>query len=147
MKVFRKGFKKSVATALMLGGIAMTAISHGFGGGVGTGLGGSVRTPLRINGSVVCMGCSLEEVKRTQPKEHDLYQFSHKNGQFIFKVASVDNRSIFDALAWPPRLWVRASEETLRKLSAEENLFKPIGITGILSSTRTLDVAEVIIGG
>jgi hypothetical protein len=42
---------------------------------------------------------------------------------------------------------VRASEETLRKLSAEENLFKPIGITGILSSTRTLDVAEVIIGG
>jgi hypothetical protein len=147
MRAFRKSFKKSVAIALVLGGIGITAVSHGFVGGVGPGLSGSVRTPLRINGSVVCTGCSLEEVKRTQPKEHDLYQFSHKNGQLIFKVASVNNRSIFNALAWPPRLWVRASEETLRKLSAEENLFKPIGITGILSSTRTLDVAEVIIGG
>jgi hypothetical protein len=147
MKVFRKGFKKSVATALVLGGVGLTAIAHGFVGGVGSGLSGSVRTPLRINGRVVCTGCSLEEVRQTQPKEHALYQFSYKNGQLIFKVASVSNRSVFDALAWPPRLWVRAPEETLQKLSAEENLFKPIGITGVLSSTRTLDVAEVSIGG
>lgn len=147
MKVFRRGFKKIAATTLVLGGIAITTVSHGFVGGFGSGLGRSVRTPLHINGSVVCTECSLEEVKRTQPKEHDLYQFSHRNGQFIFKVTSVDDRSFFNALAWPPRLWVRASEETLRQLSAEENLFKPISITGILSSTRTLDIAEVTIGG
>jgi hypothetical protein len=147
MKVFRKGFKKSVATALVLGGIGITALSYGFVGGVGSGFGGSVRTPLRIDGGVVCTGCSLEEVKRTQPKEHDLYQLSHKHGQLIFKVTSVNDRSRFNALAWPPRLWVRASEEALRKLSAEENLFKSISITGILSSTRTLDIAEVTIGG
>ena len=146
MKTFRKSFGKSLMVALALGGIGMTAVAQGFVGGVGTGLGGSVRTPLRLHGSVVCTGCSLEEVRRAQPREHDLYQFSHKTGQLIFKVTSVNHESMFNALAWPPRLWVRASDETLQKLAAEENLFKPIGILGILSSTRTFDVAEVTVG-
>jgi len=94
MNVFRKGFKKSLAAALVLGGIGITALSHGFVGGVGPGLGRNIRTPLHVNGSVVCIGCSLEEVKRAQPKEHDLYQFSHKNGQLVFKVASVNDGSL-----------------------------------------------------
>jgi hypothetical protein len=147
MKAFRKSFKKSVTTVLLLAGVGTASLSYSFVGGLGTGVGGSVRTPLHIHGSVVCTGCSLEEVRRAQPREHDFYQFSHKNGQLIFKVTSVDNKATFDALAWPPRLWVRAADETLRKLSAEENLFKPIGITGMLSSTRTLDIAEVEVGG
>jgi len=146
MKAFRESFGKSLLVALALGGISMTAVAQGFVGGVGTGLGGSVRTPLRLHGNVVCTGCSLEEVRRAQPREHDLYQFSHKNGQLIFKVTSVNHESMFNALAWPPRLWVRASDETLQKLAAEENLFKPIGITGILNSTRTFDVAEITVG-
>jgi len=33
------------------------------------------------------------------------------------------------------------------QLSAEENLFKPIGLTGILSTTRTLDVMDIVIHG
>jgi len=147
MKVFRKSFQKSVAMALILASVGTASVSYSFVGGFGTGLGSSVRTPLRINCSVVCTGCSLEEVRQAQPREHDLYQFSYTNGQLVFKVTSVNNESTFNALAWPPRLWVRASGETLRKLSAEENLFKPIGITGILSSTRTLDVAEIAISG
>ena len=147
MKVSRKSFKKSVVLAGALAGIGLAAVSHSFVGGLGGGLGGSVRTPLRIHGSVVCIGCSLEEVRHAQPREHDLYQFSYKNGQLVFKVTSVNDESRFSTLAWPPRLWVRAADETLRKLSAEENLFKPIGITGILSSTRTLDVSEVAVSG
>lgn len=145
MKAFRRSVKKSLVTALVFGGIGLTAVSHSFVGGGATGLGRSVRTPLHIHGSVVCTDCSLEDARRAQPQEHDFYQFSHKNGQLIFKVASVDNKATFDSLAWPPRFWVRASDETLRKLSAEENLFKPMGITGVLSTTRTLDIAEVAV--
>jgi hypothetical protein len=145
MKVLHKSLSKSLVVALMLGGIGVTAVAHGFVGGVATGLGESMRTPLRLHGNVVCTECSLEEVRRAQPREHDLYQFTHKNGQLIFKVTSVNHESMFNALAWPPRLWVRASDETLQKLVAEENLFKPIGITGLLNSTRTFDIAEVTV--
>lgn len=147
MKAFRKSFKKSLATALAFGGIGLTAVSHGFVGSGATGLGRSARTPLHIHGSVVCTDCGLEKVRQAQPREHDLYQFSHKSGQLVFKVIAVDNQATFNALAWPPRFWVRASDEMLRKLSAEENLFKPIEITGMLSSTRTLDIAEVAVRG
>lgn len=145
MKTFRTSFKKSLVAALALGGIGLTAVSHGFVGGGATGLGRSVRTPLHIQGSVVCTGCSLEEARQAQPREHDLYLFSHKDGRLIFKIASVDNKALFDSLAWPPRLWVRAADETLQRLSAEENLFKTVDITGVLSSTRTLDIAEVAV--
>jgi hypothetical protein len=147
MKSLRHRFKKGLATALLLTSVGTTAVSYGFVGGFGSGLGGSARSLLQLNGSVLCTQCSVDEVRRGQPHERNLYQFSHKNGTLVFKVTSVNEASLFEALAWPPRLWVRASDEVLRKLSAEENLFKPIGITGILGSTRTLDIADVAIRG
>ena len=147
MKTFHNKVTSSLATAVLLVGIGTAAVAQGFVGGFSGGLGAGVRSPLQINGSVVCRNCSLAEVRHAQPQERGFYQFSHKNGQLVFKVTSVNNTSVFEALAWPPQLWVRASDEVLQKLSAEETLFKPIGLTGVLSTTRTLDVTEVIIGG
>ena len=147
MKTLRNRFQTGVAATVLLTGLGTAAVAQGFVGGFSSGYGGGVRTPLQINGSVVCSNCSLAEVRQAQPQERGFYQFSHKNGQLVFKVASVNDTSTFYALAWPPRLWLRASDEVLRKLSAEENLFKPIGLTGILSTTRTLDVTDVAISG
>ena len=147
MKTLRNKFRTGVAATLLLTGLGTAVVAQGFVGGFSSGYAGSRRSLLKINGSVVCSECSLEEVQQAQPQEKDLYQFSHKNGQLVFKVASVNDTSMFYALAWPPRLWLRATDEALRKLSAEENLFKPIGITGILSTTRTLDVTDVAISG
>ncbi len=147
MKTVRKRFKSGVAATLLLTGIGTVATAWGFVGGFSSGYGGGMRSPLQINGSVVCNQCSLEEVRQAQPQEKGFYQFSYKNGQLVFKVASVNDTSMFYALAWPPHVWVRASDEVLRKLTAEENLFKPIGLTGILSTTRTLDVTDVAISG
>jgi hypothetical protein len=147
MKTLRNRFKTGVAVALLLTGLGTATMARGFVGGFSSGYVGGVRGPLQITGSVVCSNCSLEEVRQAQPKEKGFYQFSHKNGQLVFKVASVNDTSTFYALAWPPRLWLRATDEALQKLSAEENLFKPIGITGILSTTRTFDVTDVVISG
>ena len=147
MKTLRNRFKTAVAVTVLLTGIGTATMAQGFVGGFSSGYVGGVRSPLLINGSVVCRQCSLEEVRQAQPQERGFYQFSHKNGQLVFKVASVNDASTFQALAWPPRLWLRASDEVLRKLSAEENLFKPIGITGTLSTTRTLDITDVAISG
>jgi hypothetical protein len=42
---------------------------------------------------------------------------------------------------------VRATESLWRQLSAEETLFKEVEITGLLNTTRTLDIFTVIIRG
>jgi hypothetical protein len=147
MKMVRNRLKSGVAATVLLSSLGTVAAAQGFVGGFSSGLSGGVRSPLQMNGSVVCTRCSLDEVRQAQPREKGFYQFSSKNGQLVFKVTSVNNTSRFDAVAWPPRLWVRASDEILQKLTAEENLFKPIGITGILSTTRTLDVIDMVIQG
>jgi len=147
MKTRRQQVTRGFAAVLLLTGIGTAAVAQGFVGSFSGGLNAGVRSPLQINGSVVCSNCSLDEVRHGQPQGQGLYQFVHKNGQLVFKVTSVNDTAKFDALTWPPRLWVRASDEVLQKLTAEENLFKPIGLTGILSTTRTLDVTEAVIGG
>jgi hypothetical protein len=146
MKTLRNRLQTAVAVTVLLTGLGAATVAQGFVGGFSSGYGG-VRSPLRINGSVVCNNCSLAEVRQAHPQERGFYQFSHKHGQLIFKVASVNDTSTFYALAWPPRLWLSASDEVLRQLSAEENLFKPIGLTGILNTTRTLAVTDIAISG
>ena len=143
MKAFRNRFQKGMAATLLLTSLGTAAVAQGFVGGFGRGPSGDERHLLQIKGIVVCSQCSVEEVRQAHPQESGFYQFSHKNGQLVFKVASVNDTSTFQALAWPPRLWLRASDEVLQQLSAADNLFKPLGITGILRTTRTLDVTDV----
>ena len=143
MKAFRNRFQKGMAATLLLTSLGTAAVAQGFVGGFSRGPSGDDRHLLQINGSVVCSQCSVEEVRQAHLQESGFYQFSHKNGQLVFKVASVNDTSTFQALAWPPRLWLRASDEVLQQLSAEDNLFKPLGITGVLRTTRTLDVTDV----
>lgn len=139
--------KTLVAATLLLTSFGAIAVTPSFGEEVRSEAVAGVRRPMRINGSVVCSDCRLEEVRQAQPRERGFYQFAHKNGQLVFQVTSVNQPTRFHALTWPPRLWLRASDAVLRQLAAEETLFKPISITGLLSTTRTLDVTEVAISG
>jgi hypothetical protein len=134
-----------MTTTLLLTSLGSAAVAQGFVGSFSSGYARGWRNPLQINGSVVCRGCRLEDVQRAHPQERDLYQLSSKNGPLVFKVASVNDPATFNAVAWPQRLWLRASDDVLRELSAEDNLFKPIGLTGILGTARTLDVTDVAI--
>ena len=95
MKPLRNRFKTGVAATVLLTGLGAAAVAQGFVGGFSSGYIGGVRSPLQINGSVVCSKCSLEEVQQ----ERDLYQLSSKTGQLVFKVATVNEPSMFAALA------------------------------------------------
>ena len=145
MQTFRNRVKTGMATTLLLTSLGSVPVAQGFVGGFSSGYARGWRTPLQINGSVVCSQCRLEDVQQAHPQERDLYQLSSKNGSLVFKVASVNDPATFNAVAWPQRLWLRASDDVLRELSAADNLFKPIGLTGILGTARTLDVTEVAI--
>jgi hypothetical protein len=134
-----------MAAALVFAGVATTVQGQVPGGG--SSVGGSSRGMVLIKGSVICAGCSLEEVHQAQPAEHKLYQLSYNQGQVVMKVTEVNESAMFDALAWPPRLWLRGTGSLLQQLGAEENLFKEMTITGLLRNTRTLDIFEVKVSG
>ena len=146
MTTFDKTLRMGVAVLLLASGIATVALGQVSGVGSSFGGTGAGRSMVQIKGRVICARCSLDEVRQAQPNERQLYQLSHKHGQVVMKVTAVNDAAMFDALARPPRLWVRAADSLLQQLSAEENLFKEMEITGLLSNTRTLDMFSVTIG-
>ena len=62
-------------------------------------------------------------------------------------VHSVNNSPTWRYFGWPAELQVRAQDGLFQQLTAEENLFKDVEITGLLSTTRALDIFEVTISG
>lgn len=118
---------------MLLTGLGTAAVAQGFVEEFDAESSGSVRSPLQINGSVACTQCWLADVRQAHPQEQGLYQFSSTRGPLVFKVASVTNPSRFEAVAWSRHLWVRASDGVLQQLAAKDNVFKPIGLTAMLS--------------
>jgi hypothetical protein len=135
----------SLAAALALTGVVSGVRGQAPGGG--SSFGGSGRGMVVVTGRVMCAQCSLEDVRKAQPNEYHLYQLSYRRNQLVLKVTAVDNAAMFESLAWPPQLAVRGPDSLLSKLSAEENLFKEMTITGLLHNTRTLDVFDIAITG
>ncbi len=133
-----------VAAALMLAGITTSAQAQ-VPGGVGS-FGGEAKGVMQIKGSVVCVGCSLAEARAAQPERRNLIQLGHNQGQIVMEVGSVNDFKSWSHIA-TPRMWVRAEDGVFAKLTSEENLFKEVEITGILSKSRTLDIGRIMILG
>lgn len=146
MATFRKTLKTGLAAVLMMAGIATVAQGQVPGGGLGS-FGGESRGVLQITGTVVCAGCSLEEARQGQPHARKLYQLTHRQGQMVLEVSQVNNSQRWMSLVWPPRIRVRGQDSLFAQLTAEENLFKEVEITGLLNNTRSLDIFAVTIHG
>ena len=145
MATVSKTLKTPVAVVLLLAGIATSA--PGFApGGIGS-LGAEARGPIQLRGTVLCAKCTLDEVRKAQPHEHDLYELRYRQGQVVLQVTWVNNWQRWRLLAWPPRLWVRAKDRVFQKLAAEENLLKEIEIRGLLTNPWTLDIFALTVRG
>jgi hypothetical protein len=142
MKKLQHTTTMRIAIALLLTGFAAGARSDIGGGNQGFGPGGT--DTVKIRGNVVCAECNLEELRNANPRDYPYYyQFTHKHGRLVMQVNWSSNSARWTRVAWPPRLWVRGPEELIQQLGAEENLFKDIEITALLSNTRTLDIIDV----
>jgi len=92
---------------------------------------------------VLCANCTLEEVQHRQPNTHKLYQFTHRQGVLVMQVSAVND---FEMFAFPaPRLAMRAPDQVFQQLTAEENLFREVEITGVLNNTHTVDIFKVLL--
>jgi hypothetical protein len=136
----KRTLSAGVAVALLLAGLAVNSR-----GEVDGGLGFSPNSELtmQIHGNVVCTECSLEEAQKARPHDTALYQMTSRQGRLVMQVNWVSNTARWSRIVWPPQLRVRGDAHLIHQLGAEENLFKEVEITGLLSNTRTLDLLMV----
>ncbi len=125
-----------VAFAAILITIGLIAVVHGH---MSRGL-------LHIKGKVLCAGCPLNELRRTASAGRQLYQLTHEQGQVVVDIRSVNGFPAWHSFSWPGDIRVRARDKLFHKLVAEENWFKEVEITGLLSTTKALDIFDVKIG-
>ena len=142
-------------TSLSLTTSAQGLVGAGGGGPVGgasvnIGTGG-VSGAQGFALQVVCVDCTLEEVKQAYPDQLHFYTLKHRLGEAVVKVTWGDDSadSSVDRQVWQNRvalgdyLWVRAEDDILRALMAEENRFKPFALNAILRKDRTLDISAM----
>jgi hypothetical protein len=141
-KTLRTGF----GVTLLLTGLA-TSVWGQVGGG-GFPFGGELRGITQFRGSVVCVECSIEEVRAADPHLTGLYELRHDQGQVVMKIDTIDERARWESiLGLSDRISVRAPDSLFRELTAEENLFKEVEIVGLLRNTRTLDIGDITVLG
>jgi len=142
---WRNIFVQSAAAACLLAGF----LSNAWGQGIeGRGsFGGELSGLTTLTAEVVCVGCSLKEVRKAQPNLFNLYQFSDGQEPFVMQINSFydpSQRHYWQSVVGlGDKVTVRAADHILEELTAEENLFKPMTITGVLRSTGTFDIGRV----
>lgn len=140
MQGFQKAVILSVGLVMLLAGlgtIVQSAMSPR--GGYSSRLGTSW---IELRGRVLCAACTLEDQQQLRPiPKTRLYQLNHRQGQVVMEAnpqtVALDFR----------RLWIRGGDEVFATLSAQENRFKEIVISGVfreyLPTAGTLDLATV----
>lgn len=142
---------RGIFAALLLAGSAPGAWGQAAetvpGAGVGSYPGDLIESETRIRGTIMCVGCSLEEARRMLPEAKRLYAFTHDQGQWVMQVNDVDNPSRWEQMTLSNQLRVRGTEDALQQLSAGENRGKEVEIAGFLRHDQVLDITGVTIGG
>lgn len=137
----------SLAITFLLVGFPMRSWGQAPGVGVGS-IGGELEGAMVVEGRILCDGCSLEEVRKTQPSLLNLYEFSRGQKHLVIKVDEANSAARWEAIVGlSHQVTVRAKDKVWKTLTAEENLFRKVELVGILSSTRTLNVDHVKVGG
>jgi hypothetical protein len=136
----------SVAAVLLLAGLTTQAqgqCPHGSGG-----YGEASRGWLEFIGTVICIDCTVEEIREAQPELGHLYQLNHERGQIVLTITEVNHQKYgWGTLAYPPKFYVCAKGNVFEQLATEEALFKKVEISAMLRSTRRLDIFTIVFLG
>jgi hypothetical protein len=134
--------------------LSFTGKAESQGGGRPGSFGGELRGITQFTGRIVCIGCSLQEARKAQPQLTNLYQLSpatSRQGPVVMQVETFpdphERRRWESIVGLSHLLQMRATEQVFKELTAEENLFKTLTVTGLLRSTSVLDISRVEVNG
>jgi hypothetical protein len=148
MKTWSTTVKFGFGTVLLLACLATGAQDFALGEeqdavrGTGT-------TPLQLHGTVVCIGCFLNEVQEEQPAFAETFtQLSQGQDYLVLRVQTISAPPQDGAFAWPPpQLQVHPTARVAAQLSAAAQPGKEVAIRGVLHADQTLEVTDVTITG
>jgi hypothetical protein len=142
-------FHFRLSTALLLIGLAIGVSGPASGAGNGA-VGAEHSTQLQLQGTVMCVGCFLNEVQEEQPTQAKTFmQLSQGQDQMVLQVRALSAPPQEPAFAWPPpQLRVLAADRLVDTLSAAAQQRKAVRISGLLRpDQQTLEVTDVALSG
>jgi hypothetical protein len=110
---------------------------------------GAQSTTLQLQGTVICIGCFLNEVQEEQPTKAETFtQLSQGQDQIVLQVRAISAPPKEGAFAWPPpQLRVHPTGRVVEQWSAAAQSGKKVAIRGVLHPDQTLDVTDVTVTG
>ncbi len=150
MTLWHNLLRRSVLTVFILSSVATSAWSQGGGSGLSP-FGGELHRFTEFTGQVVCVRCSLKEVRKARPRLFNLYQLNLGQEQIVMQIDTFtdpSDRHYWQTVVGPSdQVTIRAADHVVEELTAEANLFKDLTVTGVLRSTRTLDIGSIKVQG
>jgi hypothetical protein len=137
-------FSTLTAAVLLLCGVS-ASWAQPASTGVGP-VGGELRGIMQFTGKVVCVDCTLNEVRHAQPTLPNLYVLKHvgnENQRAVVTISTISEPMRWDAVVFPHEVLVRTTDKLFHELTAEKNLYKTVQVTGLLRSDRIMDVQGV----
>ena len=134
-----------ITVCLLLGGISSSWAQAVGSNGIGP-FGGELRGIMQFTGKVVCVDCTIKEVQRAQPALANLYVLKHVGNEeqrAVVTISTISEPLRWDAVVFPHEVLVRSTDDLFHKLTAEENLYKTVSVTGLLRNDRIMDVEAV----
>lgn len=107
-------------------------------------IGGQFRPMTQLRGDIVCVGCTAAEASRAQPGAIKLYTLKFDGGQLVMNVEWVSHQSrqyLEDVAGLADTLYIRAPQNILQELTAEEHLFKEVQMKLDRETDQTIQVA------
>src|SRR5262245_17018550 len=117
MATVSKSVRASIGAVLLLAGLSTSVQGRMHGRGIFP-FGGEFRNLTRIKGSVVCVGCSLEEAQKARAEAGRVYELERADGRrVVLRVDWVDDAAYWESITLGHRLWARAPDNLWRELT------------------------------
>ena len=118
------------------------------GGGVAGspgGMGGETHGLMRLQGRVLCVGCSLDEVRAAHPElqTQNLYMLTRDKQQAALQLDRVNNAEHWEDITLTQQIQVRGENHFWETLTSDVTRNQELEIVGLLRNTGTLDISGV----
>jgi len=132
----------NLAVALVL--VGLTTGAHGYTGG---GVMNDRVAGIQFSGRVICTRCTVAEARKAPLDKWDnhLYRITRGQEQAVIEIEWISNPWRWNQLVTTPHLQLRGVDSLFEQLTAVASRGKKVEVSGMLSSTQTLDMRTVTI--
>jgi hypothetical protein len=134
--------RTGAAAVLLL--VSLITGAHGY---TGEGILNDRVAGMQFSGRVICTRCTVAEARKTLLDKWDnhLYRITRGQEQAVIEIEWISNPWRWNRLVTTPHLQLRGADSLFQQLTTVASRGKKVEVSGMLSSTQTLDMHKVTI--